>query len=114
MTTKPGMLPGDDFSLAEWKAAQGQPSTAPEELPESVQLAYQQLLEVCQSTGVPHVAIFCLKGGIKTQYDLLDNPASVQNDVLTARGTVSGDLQHQIRLMGMALEGMDLSKLKGL
>lgn len=114
MTTKPGMLPGDDFSLAEWKAAQGQPSTAPEELTPEVKFAYKELLVACRNAGIPLVAIFALKEGISTQYDLLDKPANVPTDMLTARGTVSGDLQHQIRLMGMALEGMDLSKLKGL
>lgn len=114
MNTKPGMLPGDDFSLEEWKAARGQPSTAPEELPVSVKLAYEQLLDVCQKTGVPLVAIFALKTGVLTEYDLLDKPANVQADVLTARATASGDVMHQVQLMQIAFESMDLSKLKGL
>lgn len=114
MTTKAGMLPGDEFSLAEWKAARGQPSTAPEELPMSVRLAYEQLLDACQKLGVPVVAMFALKEGISTQYDLLDKPANVPSDLLTARGTASGDLPHQLQLMQVAFEGFDVSKFKGL
>lgn len=114
MTTKPGMLPGDDFSLEEWKAARGQPSTAPEELTPEIKFAYKELLVACRNAGVPMVTIFALKEGISTQYDLLDKPANVQADVLTARATASGDLMHQMLLMQIAFDGLDLSKLKGL
>lgn len=114
MTTKAGMLPGDDFSLAEWSAARNLPKSLPADLPADVQTAYKTLLHACQRHQVPHFAVFVVEGGISTQYDLLDKPENVPQDVLTARATTCGDLAHQMGLMGIALQGMDLSKLKGL
>lgn len=114
MTTKAGMLPGDEFTLQEWEAAKGQPSTAPKEVPAEVAAAYKTLLHACQRHGVPMVTMFALADGIQTRYDLLDKPANVPEDFLQARAQASGDLHHQLGLMALALQKMDLSKLKGL
>lgn len=112
MTVKAGMLPGDEFSFEEWKAAQGKPVSTPEVLPRSIELACEELGELCKQFGIPMVTVFGLKGGENVSYNLLDKPENVSHALLLARSAGFKDMTHNLSLMAYSLQGMDLSKLK--
>jgi hypothetical protein len=106
------MLPGDEFTFAEWRAARDVARTTPVMLPESVRLAYLQLLEACQKANVPHTAIFGLQGGDRMLYDLLDKPQNVSHAMLLARSACAEDPAHKLALMAHSLQSLDLSKFQ--
>lgn len=110
MTVKAGMLPGDEFSFAEWKLAQNRPRTTPAELPVEIVELYAALLGACQKAGVPHVIAFDLQDGQRCLYDLLDMPENVSHQLLLARSAVVDDPQHKMVLMAHSLQSLDLTK----
>lgn len=112
MTVKPGMLPGDEFSFEEWKAAQGKPRIAPVLLPADVQNALNDLRKACDQHHVPYVVIMAMQGGDHLSYDLMSNPETISHQMLLARSAVVDDQPHKLALMAHSLQSLDLSKFK--
>lgn len=104
------MLPGDEFSFQEWKAAQSLPSSAPVLLPRSIEIACEELGQLCKQLGIPMVAIFGLKGGENVSYALLDKPENVSHPLLLARSAVVDDPAHKMALMAHSLQSLDFTK----
>lgn len=112
MTVKDGMLPGDEFSFEEWKAAQGKPRNLPADLPNTVKIAYEEMAEACRHHGIPMACIFGLQDVDNMRYDLLDKPENVSHNMLLARSAVAPDYTHKMVLMAHSLQNLDLKNLK--
>lgn len=106
------MLPADEFTFAEWKAAQGQPKSTPVLLPQSVTSALAALQKACREAGIPHVTVFGLQGGDAEVSDLLVKPENVSHAMLLARSAVVADPAHKMALMAHSLQSLDLSKFQ--
>lgn len=109
---KPGMLPGDEFSFEEWKAAQGKPKTSPVLMHATITAALHQLEQACIAEGVPYVVALSLHGGDMQLSNLLDKPENVSHALLLARSALVDDQRHKMALMAHSLQGLDLTNLK--
>lgn len=106
--TKPGMLPGDEFSFAEWRDAQGQGKTTPSKMPLDVQMALNDLADACQKEGMPFFVVVGMQQGDITGGHLGSTPQNVSHAMLLARSAMTDDQGHKMVLMAHSLQGLNL------
>lgn len=112
MSNKPGMLPGDQFSFDEWKAAQSKPRSTPALMAAPITNALYLLEQACIAEGVPYLVALGLKDGDMQLSNLLDKPENVSHPLLLARSAVVENPGHKLALMAYSLQSLDLSKLQ--
>ena len=88
------MLPGDKFTIDQWKAAIKQPSTLPADLPLHIEAAISDLHAKCKEAGIPVLSVLCSGKTTHASWDLGDQPQEVSGDMLMARLTVAHDASH--------------------
>lgn len=109
MSAPQGMLEGDKFSLEQWASAIKQKPTQGPTLPDAVEAALQQLLDVCEEHGTPVLTV--VSAGRQTQFHSRfgDKPENVSGELMMARSTVCTDPVHA---MGVAASVMRASGMK--
>ncbi|AWH15474.1 hypothetical protein [Pseudomonas phage 98PfluR60PP] len=103
--TREGMLPGDEFSLKEWQAAQSKPKSNGVFTVE-MQQAFDKLKEITAAGGVPMFTVFADSVGVAVQGDLLDKPENVSAEMLMARAMLSNDPNHVMGIAMAQMQGM--------
>jgi hypothetical protein len=99
------MLPGDEFSLKEWQAAQSKPKSKGVFTVE-MQQAFDKLLQLCKEAEVPMFTAFAVNEGIDVHYDLLSKPENVSAEMLMARAMLSNDPAHVMGIAMAQMQGM--------
>lgn len=100
-----GMLPGDEFSLKEWLAAQSKPKSNGV-FTIDMQEAFDKLRQLTAEGGVPMFAVFADSVGVAIQGDLLAKPENVSAEMLMARAMLSNDPNHVMGIAMAQMQGM--------
>lgn len=105
--TPQGMLPGDEFSLPDWVAAQSSTTTMPV-LPVEVVEAVDDLLNLCKEHGIPIVVAAAASIGVQVYSELGSEPSIVPAELLMSRAMVSGNPEHVMQVAMAQMQGMKL------
>lgn len=104
-STAEGMLPGDEFSLQEWSAAQGKPNSAGR-MTVAIEEAFLKVVALCKAEGIPVACVFAHADGLLSRGDLQDKPENVPSEMLLARAITSGQPQHMMAVASAQMGGL--------